>query len=144
MNVDQLAVAEPDVDRLVDHALAAQALVEAEFGHQVDRALLQHTGAHAVLNVRAAARFEHDALDAFAIEQMGEKQPCGARADDGDLRVHFLSRRNRPWRHWRRRQEFFKCQSPLWLGQFRERLACRRHPWHISDPDNLDVTRSWT
>ena len=38
---------EADVDRLVDHAFAPQPLIEAELMHQVDRALLQHAGAHA-------------------------------------------------------------------------------------------------
>ena len=91
MHVDQLAVAEADVDRLVDHAFAPQPLVEAELVHQVDGALLQHAGAHAILHIGAAARLEHDAVDAFAIEQMREEQAGRPRADDGDLCVHFLS-----------------------------------------------------
>ena len=74
MNVDQLAVAEADIDRLVDHALAAQPLVEPKLGHQVDRALLQHAGAHAVFHIGAAARFEHHAVDALAIKQMREEK----------------------------------------------------------------------
>ena len=87
MDVDQLA-AEADVDRLVDHAFAPQPLIEAELAHQVDRALLQHAGAHAVLHIGAAARLEHDAVDAFAVEKMREKQARRTRADDGDLCVH--------------------------------------------------------
>ncbi len=90
--MDQLAVAEADVDRLVDHAFAPQPLVQAELAHQIDGALLQHAGAHAVFHIGAAARFQHDAVDALAIEQMREEQARGARADDDDLRVHFLSR----------------------------------------------------
>ena len=85
--MDQLA-AEADVDRLVDHAFAPQPLVEAELTHQVDRALLQHAGTHAVLHIGAAARLEHDAVDAFAVEKMGKKQARRTRADDGDLCVH--------------------------------------------------------
>src|SRR4029077_1275188 len=88
MHVNELAAAEADVDRLVDHAFAPQPPVEPELGHQVDGALLQHAGAHAVLHVGAAARFEHDAVDALAVEQMREEEPRRPRADDPDLRVH--------------------------------------------------------
>ena len=70
--MDQLA-GEADVERLVDHALAAQPLVDAEVGHQVDGALLQHAGAHAVFDVGAAARFQHDAVDPGALQQQREK-----------------------------------------------------------------------
>ena len=70
MHMDQLAVAEADVDRFVDHALAAQPLVEPKLGHRVDGALLQHAGTHAVFHIGAAARFEHHAVDALAIKEM--------------------------------------------------------------------------
>ena len=122
MHVDQLAVAEADVDRLVDHAFAPQPLVEAQFVHQVDGALLQHAGAHAVLDVGAAARFEHDAVDAFAIEQMREEQAGRPRADDGDLCVHFLSLCARP-AIGAARAPFSSANSALPLGQFRDRHA---------------------
>ena len=108
MHVDQLAVAEADVDRLVDHAFAAQPLIEPKLGHQVDGALLQHAGAHAVFHIGAAARFEHDAVDALAIEQMREEEARGPRADDSDLRVHFPSRTSKTRRSWTGRDEIFK------------------------------------
>ena len=89
MHVDQL-VLEADVDRLVDHAFAAHPLIEPELRHQIDSALLQHAGAHATFYVGAAARFEHDAVDALAVKQVREKEPRGTRADNSDLRVHGL------------------------------------------------------
>ena len=46
-----------DVERLVDHALAAQPAIDAQLRHQVDGALLQHAGAHPALDIVAAARF---------------------------------------------------------------------------------------
>ena len=119
MHVDQLAVAEADVDRLVDHAFAPQPLVEPELGHQVDGALLQHAGAHAIFHIGAAARFEHDAVDALAIEQMREEQPGRPRADDADLRVHFLSLS--AGRNWTAARTPFSSAIRVPLGQFRER-----------------------
>ena len=73
---------------VVDHALAAQPLIDAEIGHQVDGALLQHAGAHAAFDVLAAARFQHHAVDAGALQQQREEQPRGSRADDADLCAH--------------------------------------------------------
>ena len=111
--------AEADVERLVDHAFAPQPLVDAELVHQVDGALLQHAGAHATLDVVAAARLQHDAIDAGAMQQMREKQSGRPRADDGDLCVHFLSRPST--RNWRGADAFFKGQFGVPLGQSRDR-----------------------
>ena len=108
MNVDQLAIAEADIDRLVDHALAAQPLVEPKLGHQVDRALLQHAGTHAVFHIGAAARFEHHAVDALAIKEMREEKTGRSRTDDPDLRVHFPSRTSKTRRSWTGRDEIIK------------------------------------
>ena len=62
--------------------------VDAEVGHQVDGALLQHAGAHAAFDVVAAPRLQHDAVDAGALQQQRQEQPRGTRADDADLRAH--------------------------------------------------------
>ena len=119
------------IDRLVDHAFAPQPLVEPQLGHQVDGALLQHAGAHAILHIGAAARLEHHAVDAFAIEQCDEKQPRGARADDGDLCVHRSSLASR---HLVRPHGDFQVQFGVDRrdnsgSQPLERLA---HPWHTA------------
>ena len=87
VEVDQLA-GKADVERLVDHALAAQPGIDAEVGHQVDGALLQHAGAHAAFDVFAALRLKHHAIDAGALQQQREEQPRGTGADDADLRAH--------------------------------------------------------
>ena len=73
------------VDRLVDHAFAPQPLIEAEFTHQVDRALLQHAGADAMLDVVAVVRLEHDALDPGHLQQARQREPGRSGADDADL-----------------------------------------------------------
>ena len=55
---------------------------------QVDGALLQHAGPHALLDVLAGAAFEHDRLDALAGQEVGEHQPGRPGPDDGDLGPH--------------------------------------------------------
>ena len=50
--------------------------------------VLEHAGAHAVLDVLARARLQHDRLDAGALEQVREQQPRGPGADDPHLRLH--------------------------------------------------------
>ena len=82
------AAAEADVEPVVDHAFAAHAPVEAEIGERVDRAGLQHAGAHPRLDMGAAARLEHDRLDAAPRQEMGEKQARGSCSDDPDLSPH--------------------------------------------------------
>ena len=52
---------------------------------QIDRALLQHAGADTLLDIVAAARLEHDRLDARDLEQPRQREPGGAGADDPDL-----------------------------------------------------------
>src|SRR3981189_3985427 len=83
------AVAEADVERMVDHAVATHARAEPELMDQIDGALLEHAGAHARLDMLAAAGFEHHAVDALAIEQVRKEQPRRACADDPDLRAHL-------------------------------------------------------
>ena len=54
---------------------------------QIDGALLEHAGAHAVLDVVAVAAFEHDGLDARAMQEMRQHEPRRARTEDADLRA---------------------------------------------------------
>ena len=69
-----------------------QPLAGAEFVHQLDGALLQHAGAHAALDVVAAARLQHHAIDAGAMQQQRQEQPGRTGADDPDLRAHVPGR----------------------------------------------------
>ena len=67
---------------------------------QVDGALLEHAGAHALLDVLAAAVLEHDRLDAAQVQQVREQQPGGAGADDADLRPLLHSVLLTGYRSW--------------------------------------------
>ena len=83
---------ELEVDAAVDDALAVQPLADAGVAEQVDRALLEHAGADPLLDVLARAVLEHDRLDPLAREQLREREPGRARADDGDLRPQRAAR----------------------------------------------------
>ena len=79
---------ELQLDAVVDEALALHALAHARSRQQVDRALLEHPGADALLDVLAAARLEHDRVDALELQQAGEHETGRAGADDADLCPH--------------------------------------------------------
>ncbi len=79
---------ELQVDPAVDDPVATHSFPDARVAQQVDRPLLEHAGADAVLDVLAAAALEHDRLDPLACEQLGQRQARRARADDSDLRPH--------------------------------------------------------
>ena len=70
---------------LVDEALAPESFAEASGQQQIDRALLQHAGAHALGDVRAASLLEHDRLEALEVQQVREHEPGGPATDDPDL-----------------------------------------------------------
>ena len=72
----------------MDERLPPQPRVDPELTQQVDRALLEHPGPHARLDVGAVARLEHDGPDPRAGEQEREREAGGPGADDGDLRAH--------------------------------------------------------
>ena len=91
-HVVALAV-ELQVDAVVDDALAVHALADARVAQELDRALLEHARADAVLDVFAAAVLEDDALDPRDLEQPREREPGRAGADDPDLRPHSPSLR---------------------------------------------------
>jgi hypothetical protein len=79
---------ELDLDPVVDEALTLQPVADADVDEEVDRPLLEDAGANAVLDVVARPVLEDDRFDAFAMEQLGEREPCGACAHDPDLRSH--------------------------------------------------------
>ena len=74
-------------DAAMDEPFAVQARTESGLAHEVDGALLEHTRAHALLNVLSAAALHHHALDAGSREQMREHEPRRSRANDADLRL---------------------------------------------------------
>ena len=55
-------------------AFAQQALADARGVQDVDALVLEHARAHAMLDVVAALRFEHDGVDAAQVQQLREQQ----------------------------------------------------------------------
>jgi hypothetical protein len=95
------AAVEPDIETRIEHAFFVQPFAGAEIVHQIDGALLQHAGADAALDVIAAVRFQHDTVDAGALQQQRQEQPGRTRADDSDLRAHSRSAYSQccaPWK----------------------------------------------
>jgi hypothetical protein len=87
--VDPVARAEePQLDPLVDETLALEPLADAGRLQQLDRAVLENPSTDALLDVLAAAHLEDDRLDAVEVEEVGQDEPGGPRADDADLRPH--------------------------------------------------------
>jgi hypothetical protein len=66
-------------------ALAMKAFGNACFLEQPDRALLEHAGANAALDIVARSRLEDHAVDAVDLQQTRKQQPRRACADDADL-----------------------------------------------------------
>ena len=82
------AVADADVEAFVHQAFARQSLADPGFLQQIDRALFEHAGADATKHILAGAPLEHDVVDALQLQQLGQQQARGARANNGDLRSH--------------------------------------------------------
>ena len=64
------APVESQRDAVMREAFALQALADARFDQQIDRALLEQARADALLDVFSAARFEDDGFDSLQVEQM--------------------------------------------------------------------------
>ncbi len=69
-------------------AFAIHAFAQSYLAQQHDGAGFQHAGANSLQHVAAGLPLQHDAVDAVAIENMGEQQPGRTGADDGDLGAH--------------------------------------------------------
>ena len=84
--VDAVAApVEGQLDAAVGEALAVEAIGEPELAQQLDGRVLEHAGAHAVLDVGPVALLEHDAVDVARREQVGEHEPGRTGADDRHL-----------------------------------------------------------
>ncbi len=91
-------VAEAQLDAFVIHALALEALAEADVDQTIARPLLDQAGAHPRLAIFAAAIFDNDALDAGHLEKLRQHQAGRAGADNSDLGAqgHGLAIRGMP------------------------------------------------
>jgi hypothetical protein len=78
---------ESKLNSIVKEAFFLHPRAHTHIGEQIHRALLQHTGPYTLLDILAAAIFEHDGIDALQVEKMGQHQTRGACAHDSDLRA---------------------------------------------------------
>ena len=68
------AYTEAQLDAAVNEPFAQQSRTNARSHHQLDGAVLQHTGANAALAIFARFAFEHDRLDALQMQQVRQHQ----------------------------------------------------------------------
>src|SRR5262249_54562181 len=76
------AAAEAEFDAVVYQTFALHSFSNAHLREQVNGALLEDSGPHALLGVLAAAVFDHDGIDAAEIEEMGKDEAGRASAYD--------------------------------------------------------------
>ena len=87
--VDAPALAGPlEVDAVVPHPLAVQAIGSAVLGEDVDGAVLDDAGADPGKDVVLRTVLHHDRVDAVLGEDLGEQQARGTGTDDGNLSTH--------------------------------------------------------
>ena len=87
------AAVESEVDAGVTHTLTPQAVPDAGRGHEVNRALLEHSGTDPFDDVVPAAILEDEGVDSPEMEKVAQHQPRRARADDSDLGPQYRHRR---------------------------------------------------
>ena len=116
----QAPAAGGDLDAVMHQPVAMQPLGDAGLFQQADRALLQHAGANARLDIVARPGFQDHAVDAVQLQQAGEQEPCRPGADDADLSPFLrCHRRASPRRHARRdlfgaKTKLAYVRSPAW------------------------------
>ena len=86
-HVDPVPLAgELQLDASVHEPFARHPLPHACLDEEIDDALLEHPGPNPGLDVLAAPVLQDHRLDALQMQQLGERQACGPRADDRNLR----------------------------------------------------------
>ena len=89
LQVDVVTLAaKTEVQPLMRQAFALQPFAHAHLDHQIDGALLQHPGAHALDHILLAAVFNDDRIDALQVQQVSQQQAGGPGADDANLCMH--------------------------------------------------------
>src|SRR5580704_4577455 len=84
------ALVEAKIHTVMHQSFALQPFAYAGFFQQVNGALFENSGAHALLDVLAAAIFQDYGFDAVEMQQMRKNQTCGPGANDTNLRAHGL------------------------------------------------------
>jgi len=64
-----------------------QAVPQTIAAQEINRRVLKHSGANAILHVVTASRLEHDGIDAVDTQQVREHESRGPGTDDADLRA---------------------------------------------------------
>ena len=72
-------------------SLGVQAVADPGLTQRFDGAVLEDTGAYAMLDVVPIAPLEDDRVDALQVQQLGQQQSCGSGADYCDLRTQLPS-----------------------------------------------------
>ena len=84
------APVESQLDAVMGERFALEALADARFNEQINRALFEQARANALFDVFPAARFKNNGFDPLQVEQMGEHKSRRTCPDNADLRAHDL------------------------------------------------------
>jgi len=91
VKVDAMAAAvESQLDAVMGESFAFEALPDARFDEQIDRALFEQACANALFDVFPGARFENHGFNSLQVEQVSEHQSRRTCPDNADLRAHVL------------------------------------------------------
>ena len=74
------------------HPFGIHPLADTGLAQRLDRAVLEHAGAHPCLDVGAVATFQHDRLDALQVQQLRQHEAGRSGADDRHLGAHPVKR----------------------------------------------------
>jgi hypothetical protein len=87
-------MAKTELHAVVDDALAVHPVAQPHLVKQVDRALLEHPGAHALLHVLTGAILEDYGVDSALVQEMRQDEPGGAGADNAHGSAQFACQRS--------------------------------------------------
>ena len=74
-----------EIQAVVTQPALLHSRTHAHRHEQIDRALFEDASAHPIDDVITAAVLDDDRIDAVAVQQLREHQPCRTCADDADL-----------------------------------------------------------
>ena len=92
VHVDAMAsMTEAQFDAVMDQTLAAHPLAESSLIEQIDGALFEDPGPHALLAMPPASGLKDNRVNPFQMKEVGEQKPGWSRTDDTDLSAHVES-----------------------------------------------------